>query len=208
MARSEPARAGGRTEPARAQRARPSVAPERIETARMIGERLRPDHEEALVSLLLDPRVAETMWSPQEVRRREDICANLDRKLLHWKHHGFGQWLFCDRATGAMVGRGGPQHTMASGRDEVEIGWVIVPERWRRGLATELARASLDVVFGPLALEEAIAYTQPHNVASRRVMEKTGFLYERDISVGGQPFLLYRQTAPDACRRLFRPRRC
>ena len=85
---------------------------------------------------------------------------------------------------------------------------MIVPERWRQGLATELARASLDVVFGRLALEEVIAYTQPHNVASRRVMEKTGFRYERGITVDGQPFLLYRQTAPDACRRRFRPRRC
>ena len=161
----------------------------------MTGERLTLDHEDELVRLLLDPRVAEKMWSPHETRTREDVRAGLERKLLHWEHHGFGQWFFRDRATGAMVGRGGPQHTMASGRDEVEIGWVILPERWRQGLATELARASLEVVFGPLALREVIAYTQPDNIASRRVMEKTGFSYERDITVEGKPFLLYRQTA-------------
>lgn len=184
-------------EPAPADRRRqaehPPSAPERIETARMVGERLRRDHEDELVTLLLDPRVAETMWSPHETRTREDVRAGIERKLLHWDHHGFGQWLFRDRITQAMVGRGGPQHTMASGRDEVEIGWVIVPERWGQGLATELAGASLEVAFGQLGLEDVIAYTQPDNPASRRVMEKSGFLYERDITFGSEPFVLYRR---------------
>jgi RimJ/RimL family protein N-acetyltransferase len=161
----------------------------------MVGERLTLDHEDELVRLLLDPRVAETMWSPHQTRTREDIRANLERKLAHWRHHGFGQWFFRDRSTGAMIGRGGPQHTMASGRDEIELGWVIVPQRWGDGLATELARASLEVVFGPLAMEEVIAYTQPDNSASRRVMEKSGFVYERDLTFESQPFVLYRQIA-------------
>jgi ribosomal-protein-alanine N-acetyltransferase len=167
-----------------------------METARMVGERLKLDHEDELVDLLLDPRVAETMWSPHETRTPREVRARLQHKLLHWEHHGFGQWLFRDRATGAMVGRGGPQHTMASGRDEIELGWVIVPERWGQGLATELARVSLEVVFGVLALEEVIAYTQPYNFASRRVMEKSGFVYERDITFESLPFMLFRQRTP------------
>jgi RimJ/RimL family protein N-acetyltransferase len=169
------------------------IAPERVETARMVGEQLALDHEDELVRLLLDPRVAKTMWSPHETRTRGDVRAGLKRKLLHWEHHGFGQWFFRDRITGAMVGRGGPQHTMASGRDEIELGWVIVPDRWGEGLATELARVSLEVAFGPLALEEVIAYTQPDNLASRRVMEKSGFIYEHEITYLSQPFVLYRR---------------
>jgi [ribosomal protein S5]-alanine N-acetyltransferase len=170
------------------------VAPARIETARIVGERLAPEHEQELVTLLLDPRVARTMWSPHETRTPEAVRAGLERKLRHWERYGFGQWIFRDRATGAMVGRGGPQHTSVSGRDEVEIGWVVVPERWGQGLATELAWASLEVVFGPLALSEVMAYTQPDNLASRRVMEKTGFAYEREFAVDGQPFVLYRRS--------------
>lgn len=173
-----------------------ALVPERIETARMIGERLALEHEQDLLRLLLDPRVATTMWSPHEARTPEAVHRKLKAKLAHWERHGFGQWFFRDRVTAAMVARGGPQHTMASGRDEVEIGWAVVPERWREGLATELARASLEAVFGPLALSEVIAYTQPHNRASQRVMEKSGFVYERDITVEAQPFLLYRQSAP------------
>ena len=190
MGRSERASA----EPVASSSACPA-APYRIETARMVGERLTLAHGEELTRLLLDPRVAKTMWSAHEMQTPEQVGAGLVRKLEHWDRHGFGQWLFRDRATGSMIGRGGPQHTVASGRDEVEIGWVIVPERWGEGLATELARASLEVAFGPLALREVIAYTQPDNVASRRVMEKTGFLHERLIVYEGEQFVLYRARA-------------
>jgi RimJ/RimL family protein N-acetyltransferase len=44
-----------------------------------------------------------------------------------------------------------------------------------------------------LGLEEIVAFTLPHNVASRRVMEKVGFRYERDIEWAGLPHVLYRQ---------------
>jgi RimJ/RimL family protein N-acetyltransferase len=98
-----------------------------------------------------------------------------------------------DRETGEMVGRGGPQWTNASGVGEIEIGWVIVPERWGGGLATELAWASLEVAFGPLGLDEVIAYALPDNIASLRVMEKTGFVYEREIVAAGLPHVLYRR---------------
>jgi RimJ/RimL family protein N-acetyltransferase len=169
------------------------IAPERLETARMVGERLRPDHGPDLERLLMDPRVTPTMWARDEPLTREDIQANLRDKLRHWESYGFGQWLLRDRDTGEMLGRGGPQWTLASGTGEVELGWVIVPERWGEGLATELAWASLEVAFGPLELDEVIAYTLPDNVASRRVMEKTGFSFEREIDHEGLRHVLYRR---------------
>jgi [ribosomal protein S5]-alanine N-acetyltransferase len=170
-----------------------AIAPEWLQTARMVGERLRLEHGPELECLLTDPRVTPTMWVRDEPPTRTDIESGLRDKLRHWDSYGFGQWLLRDRQTGAMVGRGGPQWTTASGIGEVEIGWVIVPERWGQGLATELARASLEVAFGPLELDEVIAYTLPDNLASRRVMEKTGFVFEREIEFEGLQHVLYRR---------------
>lgn len=39
---------------------------------------------------------------------------------------------------------------------------------------------------------ELVAFTLPHNAASRRVMEKAGFAYERDTEHAGLPHVLYR----------------
>ena len=41
-----------------------------------------------------------------------------------------------------------------------------------------------------------IAYTLPDNLASRRVMEKAGFAYEREIQWVGMPHVLYRRSGP------------
>jgi RimJ/RimL family protein N-acetyltransferase len=76
--------------------------------------------------------------------------------------------------------------------NEVEAGWAIVPERWGQGLATELARTAIEAASGPLRLREVVAFALPDNLASRRVMEKTGFVFERDIIHAGFPHVLYR----------------
>lgn len=94
-----------------------------------------------------------------------------------------------------MVGRGGLQCTYVATLNEVEAGCAIAPERWGQGLATELAEASIEAAFGPLGLGEIIAFSLPDNLASRRVMEKTGFVFERDIIHGGLPHVLYRRRA-------------
>ena len=53
----------------------------------------------------------------------------------------------------------------------------------------------MDVAFGRLGLADVVAFTLPDNIASRRVMEKSGFRYERDIVWAEMPHVLYRARA-------------
>jgi ribosomal-protein-alanine N-acetyltransferase len=172
------------------------AALDRVETARLVCVRmtLTPEHQGELASLLRDPRVARTLLPDGEPAREAEVAANLRAKVEHWAQHGFGFWMLYDRVDGAFAGRGGLQHTLATGRDEVEIGWAIAPERWGQGLATELALASVGAAFETLELPELIAYARVDNSASRRVMEKAGLTYEREIEHAGLPHALYRRV--------------
>jgi RimJ/RimL family protein N-acetyltransferase len=166
----------------------------RVETPRLICERLEIAHLDEVSVMQRDPRVGRWLWHDPDQRPTErEIYDELTDKARHWDRYGFGLWLLRDKATGAAVGRGGLQWTYAVELHEVEAAWAIVPERWGEGLATELARASADAAFGPLGLEEIIAFTLPDNVASRRVMEKAGFAYEREIVHASRTHLLYRR---------------
>lgn len=169
---------------------------ERVETARMVLERLRPEHLAAERRLFLDPRVGATLWTRPAPPSEAEIVDGLAAKDDHWDRHGFGIWLLRDRDTGVAVGRGGLQYTYTAGLHDVEAAWVIFPERWGQGLATELAFACLEVGFGQLGLRQIVAFTRPDNVASRRVMEKSGFEYERDIVHAGLPHVLYVRRPP------------
>ncbi len=42
-----------------------------------------------------------------------------------------------------------------------------------------------------LAVDEVIAYTEPHNERSRAVMQRIGMRYDHEIVHRGKPFVLY-----------------
>jgi [ribosomal protein S5]-alanine N-acetyltransferase len=175
---------------------------ELVTTDRLICERLRHDHAEELSILLLDPRVRRTLWrQPHRAPSESEIADRLAATADHWQRHGFGMWLLRDRHSGEMVGRGGLQHTSLTGADEVEVGWALTPERWGRGLATELALASVQVGLQRIGLAHLIAFTLPHNTASRRLMEKAAFRFERNFEHAGLLHVLYRRSGAATAQR-------
>jgi ribosomal-protein-alanine N-acetyltransferase len=165
---------------------------DRVETKRLICGRGRSEHADELCVVMLHPDVLRTTWFEPEPPTRSYVVAKLAGDIEHWERYGFGPWLLRDRAGGEMVGRGGLKHTTVSGVDEVEIGWTIHPGRWGEGLATEMARESVQTAFDVLGLEEVIAYTATDNIASWRVMEKAGMAFDREIVAVGLPHVLYR----------------
>jgi [ribosomal protein S5]-alanine N-acetyltransferase len=169
---------------------------ERVTTARLVLARLQPGDAAELTRLLLHPRVAATLWPRPEAPTEADVLDTLEAKIEHWERHGFGMWLARDRVSGEAVGRGGLQFTYTPGLDEIEAGWAIMPERWGQGLATELAWASIEAAFGALGMRDIVALARPDNRASRRVMEKTRFGFEREVVYAGLPHVLYRRR-PD-----------
>jgi len=57
---------------------------------------------------------------------------------------------------------------------DVGIGYAILPQFWSQGFTTEALRGTLGFIFTTTATENAVAYCNVANVASARVMEKTG----------------------------------
>jgi ribosomal-protein-alanine N-acetyltransferase len=163
----------------------------------MTGERLRPGDEDELARILRDPAVARTLF-PAGIPAVGEVASILERHVEHWDRNGFGLWLLRDTVSGDVVGRGGLLRQRLRNRDEVEVGWAIVPERWGEGLATELGHASIAVAWGRLRLRELISFTLTSNAASRRVMEKSGFSYEREFEHLSLPHVLYRLRRPRA----------
>lgn len=84
------------------------------------------------------------------------------------------------------------RRVVIEGREEVELGYRVAAAWWGHGIATETASALVGVARDRLGLEEIVAFTLPSNLASRRVMEKVGFTYERDIEWAALRHVLYR----------------
>ncbi len=115
----------------------------------------------------------------------------LDDKIAHWEDHGFGQWIWRERASGDLIGRIGPQWTTSPGELVVEVGWIVAREKQGRGYATEAGQAALRWAFEHAGCERIVAFTWTENLASLRVMEKLGMRREREFELVGLPHVLY-----------------
>ena len=174
-------------------------APEELRTKRLRLRRVDDADLDDLVRMHADPRVMKTLGGLQdEARTREGLA----KMRAHWADHGFGLYILRARDDGRFVGRCGLRHTEVDGEQEVEVGWSIVADEWGKGYATEAAREQVGLAFGELGFENIVSFTLPFNTASRRVMEKLGFGYEKECWYADLPHVLYRLHAIDGAPEL------
>jgi len=160
-----------------------------LRTDRLLLTRIGDADFDDLRRMHRDPEVMATLGGV----RSDDLTRDVLRQLMaHWAEQGFGYWMARDSSSGAFVGRGGLREVVIGGGPEIEIGYALMPEYWGRGLASELARACIRIGFEVLGRRDLVAFTLPTNARSRRVMERVGFAYERDVIWAGKPHVLYR----------------
>src|SRR5438067_4154644 len=163
------------------------AAPDHFETQRLRAYRLQPEHYALLLAMHQD---AETMASLGGVRSEEQTRDYLQRFLAHWDENGFGMWLLYNGEQ-QFVGRAALRRMELEGRTEVEVGCALLAPFWRQGLASEIVGALLPIVFERLRLPDLVGFALPENRASIRILEKLGFIYEKEIEHAGRRHVLY-----------------
>ncbi|MGY1693632.1 GNAT family N-acetyltransferase [Geodermatophilus sp. SYSU D00814] len=105
---------------------------------------------------------------------------------------------------GAVVGRVSLNNVVRGAFQSCSLGYWIRSAANGRGHATAAVRAALAVAFGELGLHRVEAGTLVHNVASQRVLERTGFtrygLAPRYLRIAGrwQDHVLFQLLDPAA----------
>jgi RimJ/RimL family protein N-acetyltransferase len=81
--------------------------------------------------------------------------------------------------------------------EDVDLGFAFLPEFWGNGYARESAAAVMSYGWNVLGLGRIVAVISRTNDASRRVVEKLGFTFERTVhlEIGGEELLLYAAAA-------------
>lgn len=170
------------------------VGPE-IATPRL---KLRPhamEDFEALADLWSRPEVVR--WITGKPSTRAESWARLLRYRGHWSLLGFGYFAVFERQRGRFVGDIGLadfQRQITPSLDgTAEAGWVLHPNAWGKGYATE----ALDAIFAwygqqtaPRPLSRIIA---PQNDASLRLAGKLGFSDPVETTYLEEPTLLFRR---------------
>ena len=162
-----------------------------LETARMV---LRPFTEadfDLLAELHRDPEVGRYMGGVWDDAK---IAAVLADFVAEHAQRGHSKWCVHTRE-GVFVGRAGVSLWRATG--EIELGYAFRPEFWGQGLATEAARAVAEWAFAHTDVAYLIAFTDPKNFGSQRVLERIGMTRLEDRDMGfEQPSAFFRMARP------------
>lgn len=101
--------------------------------------------------------------------------SHIKKIIAHWDTYGFGLWkISLSGNPGNIIGFGGLSHKMYGTTDRINLGYRFAPNAWGKGYATELCLAAIRYGFEALSLEEIFAVVRPYNLASIRVLEKSG----------------------------------
>lgn len=169
-----------------------------IETERLLLEPLDMSRLEDFVALTADPGTMRYWW-PDGPFTRDVAERSFAAALARLRDHGFGRRWIVAKDSGRGLGFTETKYFGQScedvSPDEVEIGWMLTPGAWGQGYGTEAGSAIRDEAFDRLELESIVAVHHPANAASRRIMEKLGMTFERDVvTKDGWPYRLYRLT--------------
>ncbi len=75
--------------------------------------------------------------------------------------------------------------------NEVEVLYGLAKAYWGKGITTQAAIAAISYGFNMANLEQIIAMTLPDNQASRRLIEKAGLKYEKQVHMFNLDVLYY-----------------
>jgi RimJ/RimL family protein N-acetyltransferase len=160
-----------------------------VETARL---RLVPPegrHFEDFASLMAHPDVMRYLGDGQPVTGRVAAWRAFAAQVGHWQLRGYGFWIVEDRATGEFLGRLGCWYP--EGWPGFEVGWILHPRAWGRGIATEGATAAVRHAFTTLDQPRVLSVIHPDNAPSTRVAERIGERYSHDEEVEGKTRRIY-----------------
>jgi ribosomal-protein-alanine N-acetyltransferase len=145
-----------------------------LETERCMLRAPSVDDAQALFTLMQDTQVLRYLGS-----RSMTTIDDAVRRVQAY-HNDFQQQqaiVWAIQHQGSFIGTCTFWHLQPD-HDRAEIGYMLASAFWGKRIATEVCTAVLDFGFSQMGLHSVEGQIDPDNAASRRVLEKLGFIQE------------------------------
>ncbi|WP_416413995.1 GNAT family N-acetyltransferase [Pantoea sp. App145] len=148
-----------------------------LTTPRLICAQIEQQDWAFFHRLLVSPEV---QFYVADVKPEEEIRAAFAARLPVWSTQS-SHWLCLvvrERETGVRLGVTG---YIRQDNDCAEVGFLFAPEAQGNGYARESLQVVCDFAFGAGGIKRLVATVTAGNLPSRRLLEKTGFVLEKEI---------------------------
>ena len=147
-----------------------------LETERLLLREMKKSDFNDVYEYSSNPQTSEyLLW---EVHRSPEYTKEfLDYVISKYKSGEYNDWALVYKPDNKMIGTCG--FTKIDQENNVaEIGYVINPNYWNMGIATEAAEAVIDFAFNTMGMNRVEAKFMYGNDASLSVMKKLGMKFE------------------------------
>ena len=165
-----------------------------LETEHLLFRPLTLSDLDNLTTLYADPEVMRFLGGP---RSKDEVQRALNGYIREYEIYGHSFFATIQKSDQRFIGQCGLLTQEVDGQPEVELGYVLAPQYWQRGLALEGTQALKDYGLQQLGFPRLISLIPPENVASIHIAEKIGMQYERDVDQWDQHFRLYAVKQPE-----------
>jgi ribosomal-protein-alanine N-acetyltransferase len=159
-----------------------------IETPRLILRELVATDDKGMFELDSNAEVLKYLYTePQtKVEQSREVIAFIRKQ---YEDNGIGRWAVIEKQSGDFIGWAGlklVKQTINNHTNYYDVGYRLIPRYWGKGYASETCKASVDYGFNVLKLDLICATASMHNLASRKVLEKTGLTFMEEFLYDNQ----------------------
>lgn len=169
-----------------------------FETERLIIRRYTTEDQDNFNRLNGDPEI---MRYIREAKDPQECVVILKRNITFYQQYPLmGRWAMIEKASGAFVGSFAiiPVETVDHSRhDEIQIGYALLKEYWGQGFATESTLAGLQYAFDVMKLPKIVAITEIKNIASQKVLQRSGFIQQQNIVEANRALCYFSKQNPN-----------
>jgi RimJ/RimL family protein N-acetyltransferase len=162
-----------------------------LETERLCLREYTQDDFDGLRNIISD---GETMKYYPRPYDEAGVQRWLDWSFDNYKKHGFGLFAIELRKTGEFVGDAGITLQHIDGEWLPEIGYHVNKNFWRRGIASEAARAVRDWAFSNFEFDALYSYMASDNIPSQATARSVGMTKLKEYSTENENLTVYKIT--------------
>ncbi len=162
---------------------------EGLTSERLYFRGLTKDDHQNFMPFFKDP---EAMKYYHLNERPEVICENwISRQQDRYEKDGFGLCVLCDKENDIVVGQCGLLKQFVDGKEELEVGYGLLPSQWGKGYATESARRCIKYAFDNNWSESVISIIDINNESSKHVALRNAMRLIKKTSFKGYPVNIF-----------------
>lgn len=158
-----------------------------IETERMYLREFMLKDASALFKMNSNPNVL--LYTGDIPFKNIQVAENFIKNYNHYETYNMGRWAVCGKKQGEFLGWCGLKYH--HDEDYIDVGYRFFEKHWGKGYATEATKGVLSYAFNVLRIQDVYAYADKRNYASIKVAEKSGLVFQKEITHEGNPTNIY-----------------